>query len=270
MAIPAYDIVNLLTQDDKYTAFIAEDEHIKQLCYKLRYDVFAKEPDTDLSIENRSIDKDRFDEHCQHLVIFNHQNNEIIATTRLLDNNGRNQVGMFYSETEFDLMNIITPEINFIEVGRTCIHPAYRQENVLATLWRGIAELLISNKIDYLMGSASIPLSNGDKYISSVMSHIYQHHYAPEHLRVQPLVPLRLNKNQAHADDAILPILLKDYVQQGALVCGQPYWDAAIGVADVFILLEAGKIVSRYSKHPVISNDQRIINYISSTGYVAH
>lgn len=34
----------------------------------------------------------------------------------------------------------------------------------------------------------------------------------------------------------------------------------------VNLLTQDDKIVSRYSKHPVISNDQRIINYMSSPG----
>ena len=249
MAIPAYDVVNLLARHDKYTVFIAEDEHTKQLCYKLRYDVFAKELGAEISVVNNGIDKDRFDDHCQHLVVFNNRNNEIVATTRLLDNNGRKKTGIFYSETEFDLTNIINPDINFIEVGRTCIHPAYRRGIVLAMLWRGIADMIVSKKIDYLIGCASIPLSNGDKYISSVMNHINNNHYAPECLRVHPRIPLRLTADQPHADDAILPTLLKAYLRQGALICGQPYWDAAFGVADVFVLLESSKISSRYSKY---------------------
>lgn len=249
MATPAYDVVNFLNKKDKYTIFIAKDDYTKQLCYKLRYDVFAKELGAKISITKNGLDKDKFDDHCHHLVVYDNRINEIVATTRLLDNDGRNQTDMFYSETEFNMTNIINPDINFIEVGRTCIHPAYRRGAVLAMLWRGIADLVVSKKIDYLMGCASIPLSRGDKYISSVMSHIHQHHYAPECLRVHPLVPLRLNEDQPHADDAILPTLLKAYVRQGALVCGQPYWDAAFGVADVFILLEASKITSRYSRH---------------------
>ena len=156
---------------------------------------------------------------------------------------------MFYSETEFDLSNVINPDVSFIEIGRTCIHPAYRRGAVLAMLWRGIADIVVKNKIDYLIGCASIPLSNGDKYISSVMNHIQLNHYAPECLRVHPRIPLRLNDEQPHADDAILPTLLKAYLRQGALICGQPYWDAAFGVADVFVLLESSKITSRYSEH---------------------
>jgi len=249
MAALARNVVNLIKKQDKYTVFLADNETTRQLCYKLRYDVFAKELGAEIPMKTNGIDKDRFDDHCHHLVVYDNRINEIVATTRLLDNNGRKHTNVFYSETEFDLTNIINPDINFVEVGRTCIHPAYRRGAVLAMLWRGIANFVVSNKIDYLIGCASVPLANGDKYINSVMNHIHQHHYAPECLRVHPLVSLRLNENEPHTDDVILPTLLKAYLRQGALICGQPYWDAAFGVADVFVLLESSKITSRYSKH---------------------
>ncbi len=251
MAIMACDVANLLQKKDKYTVFIAEDEDTKQLCYKLRYDILAKKIAIETSSTQSILNKDKFDDHSHQLVVYDNRINEIIATIRLLDNDGRKNTGIFYSETEFDLSNIINHDINFLEVGRSYIHPAYNPGTVLVMLWRGIADLIISKKIDYLIGCASIPLSSGDKYISSVMSHIQKHHYAPEFLRAHPLVPLRLNQNLPHAGDAILPALLKAYVRQGALVCGQPYWDASLGMANVFVLLEAGKIVNRYLKHPV-------------------
>ena len=248
MSALAIDMVSVIKKEDKYSVFIAEDEYTKQLCYKLRYNVFAEELGAEIVIENNAMDKDRFDNHCHHLVVYDNKTNEIVATTRLLDNDGRKETGMFYSETEFDISNIFNPDVNYIEVGRTCIHPDYRRGAVLAMLWRGIAEIVVSENIDYLIGCASIPFNNGDQYIASVMDQIHKYHYAPESLRVRPLVPLRLNMEQVN-DEATLPTLLKAYIRQGALICGEPYWDAAFGVADVFVLLEAGNITSRYSKH---------------------
>ena len=249
MATQAYDVLNRIKKQEKYSVFVANDELTKQLCYKLRYNVFAKEFGADLNSQEVGMDKDRFDDHCQHVVVYDNTTSELVATTRLLDGAGRDKTGMFYSETEFNLDNILNSDANFLEVGRTCIHPAYRRGAVLALLWHGIAGQVVSKNIDYLIGCASMPLSNGDKYITSVMKHIYQHHYAPDSLRAQPLVPLRLCLDAPQPDDVILPTLLKGYVRQGAVICGNPYWDAAFGVADVFVLLESSQITNRYTKH---------------------
>ena len=63
------------------------------------------------------------------------------------------------------------------------------------------------------------------------------------------MIPLRLEADQPLADDVILPTLLKAYLRQGAVICGEPYWDAGFGVADVFVLLQSDQISNRYVKH---------------------
>lgn len=98
------------------------------------------------------------------------------------------------------------------------------------------------------MGCASIPLSAGDGYISSVMQHLRMQHFSSDVFRVQPLVPLRL-ADYEHTEDVILPTLLRAYINQGAVVCGDPYGDASFGVADVFVVLDCNKITCRYKKY---------------------
>ena len=43
--------------------------------------------------------------------------------------------------------------------------------------------------------------------------------------------------------------MLKGYLRQGAMICGEPYWDAEFNVADVFVLLPCEKMSSRYQRH---------------------
>lgn len=251
MAMPASEVrqINDAQRKARFSVYVADTEEQRRQCYKLRYNVFAGELGAEVRGDEPGIDKDRFDDHCQHLAVYDNQSNDIIATTRLLNNAGRTTVGMFYSETEFDLGNIITDKCRFIEVGRTCIHPDYRRGAALPMLWQGIARLVVEQGIDYLIGCASIPLSAGDKYLASLMTHIRDNHYAPASLRVRPLVPLRLESDGPMPDDVIVPTLLKAYLRQGAIICGEPYWDAAFGVADVFVLLECDRITNRYSRH---------------------
>lgn len=251
MATPL-DQVNLLTRADqhnRFSVFLADSPKQRHQCYKLRYDVFANEMGAEVRGSEPGIDKDRFDDACHHLAVYDNDTSELVATTRLLDNEGRARVGIYYSETEFDLSNIISDGCRFLEVGRTCIHPDYRRGAALPLLWQGIARMLVENKTDYLIGCASIPMSAGDKYLVALMAHLRSRHFAPPGLHVRPLVPLRLEQQDPMPDDVIPPTLLKAYLRQGALICGEPYWDAAFGVADVFVLLDCDKITSRYVKH---------------------
>lgn len=251
MAMPLNEVsqLNATHRESRFSVFVADSAEQRRQCYKLRYDVFANELGAQVRGTEPGLDKDRFDDACRHLAVYDNHTNELVATTRLLDNHGHSQTGLFYSETEFDLSNILSDGCRFMEVGRTCIHPDYRRGAALPMLWQGIARLVVDSQIDFLIGCASIPLSSGDKYLSALMHHIRTKHYAPESLRVRPLVPLRLEEQGAMPDDVIPPTLLKAYLRQGALICGEPYWDAAFGVADVFVLLNCDQITSRYVKH---------------------
>ncbi len=246
-------------KEKKFSVFLVNDEPTKRNCFKLRYDIFANEMGANLPFDLDSLnqdglnqgglDQDRFDAHSQHLAVFDNNTNEIVATTRLLSTADSQHTNGFYSETEFDLSNIITKPFQFTEVGRTCIHPDYRCSSALPMLWQGIARYIVENKIDYLFGCASIPFSNGDKYLRSVMHHLRARHFSSPEFRVHPHIPVRLEEMTPHADDAILPTLLKAYLRQGAVICGEPYWDAAFGVADVFVLLNCKQITDKYLNH---------------------
>lgn len=251
MATPASSLHHLQTArpQQKFRVELASTPAEREQCYQLRYQVFANELGAEVRGNEPGLDKDRFDDHCCHIAVFDNRTNQLVATTRLLDNRGRDMTGVFYSETEFDISRILDSQKTYLEVGRTCIHPAYRRGAALPMLWQGIARYVVENRIDYLFGCASIPLANGNKYITSVMTHLRDKHFSTESLRVRPLIPLRLEETGPFPDDVILPTLLKAYLRQGAVICGEPYWDAGFGVADVFVLLQCDQITNRYAKH---------------------
>lgn len=237
---------HLHSQRGKFTVFLAGGAADLQECLQLRYRIFAGEMGA--RIAATGVDTDRFDEHCQHLAVRDTRSGAIVATTRLLTSRGAARAGLYYSETEFDLAPVLGLGANLLEVGRTCIHPDYRNGAALAMLWQGIAQMVSMHKVDYLIGCASIPLDHGDSYVNSVMQVLRDRHFAPPQLNVKPRLPLRLEAGPS-AHHVVLPPLLKGYLRQGAVICGEPYWDAAFNVADVFVLLDCDRIAQRYVKH---------------------
>ncbi len=216
-------------------------------CLRLRYEVFATELGAALRSAEDGMDRDRFDRHAVHLMVYDRLSGETVATTRLLTSEGAVRAGSFYSETEFELAPVLARGGRFLEVGRTCIHPEYRSGMALALLWRGIAGELLRHEADYLMGCASIPLSAGGHYVASAMSYLRARHLAPPPLRVRPRVPLACDTVPVPAQPR-LPTLLRGYLRQGAMVCGEPYWDAEFGVADLFVLLDRAGLAHRYRR----------------------
>lgn len=235
-------------KENRFIVTLATEQEAIEACLRLRYQVFAQEQGAQLNSTVEGLDKDRFDDYCRHLMVYDSKTEQVVATTRLISDSETKFTNGFYSETEFNLQSILELPGRFMEVGRTCIHPDFRRGAVLAMLWQGIARVVSLCKVDYLIGCASIPLSGGDRYIASVMHHLRSHHFVPAEQQVQPLVALPKAETN-DIDDVILPTLLKGYLRQGALICGEPYWDAQFGVADVFVLLDTDKIASRYQKH---------------------
>ena len=246
--------------EKKLTVSIATSPEEINQCLQLRYKVFAEEMGAQLNPHKTSpantldpqatipIDKDRFDDHCAHLMVIDLHPRELAATTRVLSDAHIRCTGSYYSATEFNLENILKLPGNFLEVGRTCIHRDYRRGSAIALLWQGIASLVAIHQTDYLIGCASIPLKGGHHYVNAVMRYLRQHHFSEPSLRATPLIPLPQCASPAMSD-VIPPPLLRAYLRQGAQICGEAYWDSAFGAADVLVMLDCNKIANRYNRH---------------------
>lgn len=226
---------------------LAHTEAQVEACLELRYRVFADELGASLT-GSANLDQDHFDRYCKHLAVTDHATGKIVATTRLLLDSDAAAAGRFYSETEFDLSRVLQLPGRKLEIGRTCIHPDYRRGAALALLWHGLARLVDLHDVEYLIGCASVPLSRGHNYVAGVLQRLRRQHMADESLRVFPHTPLPFTAASADSG-AQLPTLLKGYLRQGSVICGEPYWDTAFDVADVFVLLQRDRLARRYARH---------------------
>ncbi len=219
-----------------------------QAAKRLRYEVFAREMGARLHTQYPDLDHDRFDDHCYHLLVRESVTDQVIGYTRILTNQGADQAGGFYSQTEFDLTEILALPGCFAEIGRTCIHADYRNGATITTLWTGLAAFIAKFKIDYLIGCASIPLGVGGNEARAIFADLSQRYMAAETLRTRPLIPLPRHDTVA-LGEYHLPPLLKAYLRLGAKICGEPYLDMDFNVADLFIIVSTHDLTRRYARH---------------------
>jgi putative hemolysin len=212
---------------------------------RLRYQVFAGEMGARLHCAEPGVDRDEFDAYCNHLIVKDSASGEVVASTRILTGSQAKKLGRFYSETEFDLGKIRALRGKIMEIGRTCVHPDYRGGAAISVLWNGLAQFMVANRFDYLIGCASIPAAPG---LRQMLDSLAEKHLSDEKLRVLPRSPLPAYLLE-NAGNAALPPLLKAYARLGAQVCGEPCWDEDFQVADVFILLDRKVLDSRYARH---------------------
>ncbi len=227
-------------------ASTAEDVRAAQ---RLRYKVFVDEMGARLDCAQPGIEADRFDAYCQHLLVRCMDTGEVVGCYRILTDAQASEAGSYYSETEFDLTRILSIPGRFIEVGRTCVHPDFRRGSTIALLWNGLARFITMNRIDYLIGCASIPLGTGTRKASLIYDRLASSHLAPAAWRVFPKVPLPTIQLANAEEAAEVPPLVKAYLRVGAKICGAPAWDPDFNVADLFIMLRTDNIAQRYTRH---------------------
>lgn len=242
---------NAQTLENAERRFVVELAHNQATiaaAQKLRYQVFRDTYGADLGHQPDQRDHDHFDLFCEHLIVRDLQTDQIIATTRLLDSQAARLAGGFYSESEFQLIGLNELRGNIVEIGRTCVHPDYRSGACIATLWSGIAHLMISRNYSYLIGCASIGMSDGGLQTHAIMQRLREHYMNREWLNAIPRLPLPNMTLPANLT-AQLPPLMKAYMRLGARICGEPCWDPQFNVADVFIMLRREQLSPRYARH---------------------
>ena len=219
---------------------------------RLRYAVFAGEMGARLSTTVPGHDVDLFDDYCEHLLVRDAETREVVGTYRVLTPVQAKRVGGTYSDTEFDLTRLRLLRPRMVELGRSCVHRDYRQGGVIMALWGALAEFMVRNQLDTMVGCASIPmLHNGvvsGDAAASIWQQLKKSHLAPIEHHVLPRLPLPVDR----LDGSLAiepPALIKGYLRLGAKVLGAPAWDPDFNTADLPMLMRIGDMPPRYRKH---------------------
>ncbi len=213
---------------------------------RLRYRVFAGEMGANLPSRTPGVDHDIYDPYCRHLIVRETQTGEIVGTYRILTPENARHIG-YYSENEFDLTRLQHLRSRLVEIGRSCVHPDYRTGATISLLWSGLAQFMVANGHDYLIGCASISMADGGHGAASLYNRLSEH-LGPQEYRVFPRCPLPLAALQQDRP-ALTPPLIKGYLRAGAWICGEPAWDPDFNTADLPILMPMAKVARRYAKH---------------------
>lgn len=225
---------------------------------KLRYQVFVEEEKAALG--NISlVEKDEYDDYCDHLIVVRTDTQEVIGTYRLLNGNKALAGIGFYSETEFDLsgFRLWLPET--VELGRSCVHKDFRDGKAINLLWTGIGQYLLSHQIKYLIGCASLS-ANTKANISEIYTYLKNNHMFNE-MHVEPKSAYKIEEltevelvTNPRLIFRNLPPLIKGYLRLGAFIAGEPAYDPVFHTFDFFMILDRNNIVKRYQQNYLKAN----------------
>lgn len=229
-------------------------QHLDQVreAQRLRYQVFAQEMGARLPETLPAHDIDNFDDYCEHLLIRDAATQQVIGTYRVLTPAQAQRAGSTYSDAEFDLSRLDTLRLRMVELGRSCVHAEHRHGGVIMALWGALAEFMVRNKLDVMIGCASIPMLHqgvvSGEVAASIWHQLQQTHLADVAHQVTPRLPLPVEQWEVNTAFEP-PALIKGYLRLGAKVLGAPAWDPDFNTADLPMLMKIDDMPARYRKH---------------------
>jgi len=245
---------------------LAQEKKDIKRAQKLRYRVFYKDgtaiADAATLLARR--DKDVFDKIRDHLLVIDRAakpsisgKQPVVGTYRLLRQDVAERHGGFYTENEFDIVELIDrhPGLRFLELGRSCVLPPYRNKRTVELLWHGIWTYVRQHRLDVMIGCASFEGTDPER-LALPLSFLHHYARAPEPWRATAHSHRRIEMNrmpkQAINPKAALhelPPLIKGYLRLGAYIGDGAVIDHQFGTTDVLIVMPVSAINARYIDH---------------------
>ena len=251
----------LSTDTPRYTLLLSTDPALIEAAQRLRHDVFTSEPGFEVSggspAFEAGLDADRFDEHCDHLLVREDNSGELVGCYRMLPPPGAIAAGGLYTATEFDVEGLDTLRPSLVEMGRAVVREDHRNGGVVLLMWAGILAYLDRCGYDYVTGCVSVPVRGSEdetpgSEIRGVRDFVRRRHAAPAQYTVHPYRPVTVDGRGLDDIDPParvgVPPLMRGYLRLGAQVCGEPAHDPDFGVGDFPALLDKRQADTRYLK----------------------
>jgi putative hemolysin len=243
-----------LPTEPRYSLLLSTDPALIESAQRMRCDVFRDEPGFTLTGHDAGLDVDRFDEHCDHLLVREDHSGELVGCYRMLSPTGAVAAGGLYTATEFDIRALDSLRPSLVEMGRAVVRKDHRNGAVVLLMWAGILAYLDRCGYDYVTGCVSVPVAGDGEppgtQIRGVRDFVLRRHAAPPKYRVHPHRPVIINGRPLDEIPAparpMIPPLMRGYLRLGARICGEPAYDADFGVGDFPALLDKRQADTRY------------------------
>lgn len=222
---------------------------------RLRHQVFVQEMGARLPTELAGHDIDHFDAYCEHLLVRDPVSQAVVGTYRLLTPAEARRAGGLYSDNEFDLAPIEEWRPRLVELGRSCVHADWRNGATIIALWGALAEFMQRNRLEAMLGCASMPMYHpGLAYgegAASIWQQLRTRYLAEPEMQVKPYTALPLpaeGRGTPAAANVQPPALIQGYLRMGAKVLGAPAWDPDFQTADLPLMARIADLPARYRR----------------------
>lgn len=227
---------------------------------RLRYRVFVEELGGDGPLVDHEArrETDEYDAFFDHMILVDPARDpatldHVVGVYRLLRDDMAARMGQFYSEDEYDLTVLRVAGRRLLELGRSCVDPAYRGGSAMVHLWGGLARYVREHGSEVLFGVASFHGTDAGA-LAAPLSVLHHRHLAPESLRVraraaqyQPMNLMAEADIDRPAAMRATPALIKAYLRLGGFVGDGAFVDHAFNTTDVCLVMDTALMNRRQS-----------------------
>jgi putative hemolysin len=236
--------VDIFLETEQYVIKTAKNWEEVEPAFSLRHGVFYREV---LGQSNLlSLDLENSDVFFDHIVITDKATGRCAGTCRL---NIIEPNATAFSSAKFCIDKLRTTLSPSMEIGRLCLHPAFRKTELLALVREIIADYMEAAMCSHLFGFTSLPTMDKET-IARACLYLSKHGHLYSDLAVAPQEAYKIPYFQNHvtfvnnlsgnADDirkdAITPLIMF-FLQCGARFFGEPAFDRKMQCADFFFAL---------------------------------
>lgn len=249
----------LIVEQELFLIKFAENQEEIEAAMRLRYEVFSIEQGKGLQSEGlEKIDCDEFDAHCLQLIIVEKKTSRVVGTYRVNPGPVARKFLGFYAAREYNIEGLDELQDEILEVGRSCVHPEFRNGSVIGLLWSGISGTLVRAGLNYTLGCVSLdPTDHNVGW--ALYEYFKRHNKLCDQLKATPEKGFELPPGDPQKIEELLsektallkhiPSLFKGYLRLGVKICGVPIWDKEFGSIDFLILLNYHTMPEKYYKH---------------------
>jgi L-ornithine Nalpha-acyltransferase len=232
----------------RYVARFAESEHDLRRAQRLRHLAFiasrpgaAPRPD--------GLDSDGYDAHCRHVLVEERRSGTLVCCFRLMPLHDGSEIGRSYSAQFYELSALSSYPGRLAEMGRFCIHPDWKDPNILRVAWAAMARYVDAEGVELLFGCSSFQGIEAESYMDA-FALLKERHLAPRRWLPRVKAPrvfrfarqLRWRKPEPRRAMLGMPPLLRSYLALGGWVSDHAVVDPDLNTLHVFTGLEISAI----------------------------
>ena len=231
----------------RYKARRAETQDDVLACQQLRYLTFIE--GRGLEGAPGALDTDEFDPICEHMMVEDQKTGQLVCCFRMLPMSDGSQIDLSYSAKYYDLRSLQEFPGKLVEMGRFCIHPAYKDPSILRVAWTAMTQFVDEEGIELLFGCSSFEGVEAENY-ADAFALLKEKHIAPSRWMPRIKAPnvfryaraFKLRRPNMKLALGKMPPLLRTYLVMGGWVSDHAVIDNDLKTLHVFTGVEISRV----------------------------